>query len=378
MILSRQRLIAVDAVLAPLLVFACYLAVREPPAPEPVAVSWALAAALGGPVAVRRVRPLAAFAAVWAAVVVAFTAGMIPDYASPAPYGCLALVLYTVALGGRWEPVAALAAALGAGLLLARAVGPWPFVLLAVAAPWGIGCYVRERRAFAERTALQLAEQAVTGERLRIAREMHDIVAHSLSVITVKAAVAAHVADVRPQETREALRHIEETGRRALAEMRSTLAVLRAPDGRSEPESGTGTEPGAEPGAEPATAPAPGLSDLAAVADRAAGAGVEVTLDVAELPPLAAGLELAVYRIVQEAVTNVIKHAAPTVCRVTVTRGLRITIVNEGDVLPGHTPGHGLTGIRERVAMYQGEFTAGPRPEGGFRVSARLPLEACA
>ncbi|WP_329385129.1 sensor histidine kinase [Streptomyces sp. NBC_01351] len=357
MFLSRQRLIVVDAVLAPLLVFASYLAIREPPTPEPVAVSWAMAVAVGGPVAVRRVHPLAAFAVVWAAVVVAFAAGMVPDYASPAPYACLALVLYTAALGGRWEP---LVAALGAGLLLARDVGPWPLVLLAFAAPWGIGRYVRERRAFAERSALQLAEHAVTGERLRIAREMHDIVAHSLSVITVKAAIAAHVADVRPQETREALRHIEETGRQALAEMRSTLAVLRTPEGTPE-----------EPGA-PEVAPAPGLSDLAAVADRAARAGVEVTLEVAELPPLAPGLELAAYRIVQEAVTNVIKHAAPTTCRVTVTRDLRIMVVNEGDVLPGHTPGHGLTGIRERVAMYQGEFTAGPRPEGGFRVSARL------
>ncbi|MFG2291710.1 sensor histidine kinase [Streptomyces sp. NPDC048603] len=357
MILSRQRLIVVDAVIAPALVFAAYLAVREPPAPEPVWASWALAAALGGPVAVRRVCPMPACAVVLAAVVVAFAAGTIPDFASPAPYACLAPVLYTAALGGRWEP---LAASLVTGLFLARDVGPWPLVLLALAAPWGLGHYVRERRAFAERTALELAERAVSGERLRIAREMHDIVAHSLSVITVKAAIAAHVADVRPHETREALRHIEETGRRALAEMRSTLAVLRTPEGRADPEVG----------------PAPGLSDLAAVAERAARAGVKVTLDLAELPPLPPGLELTAYRIVQEAVTNVIKHAAPTTCRVTVTPDLHITVVNEGDVLAGHTPGHGLTGIRQRVAMYRGEFTAGPRPGGGFRVAARLPLEA--
>ncbi|MFC9293883.1 sensor histidine kinase [Streptomyces sp. NPDC057011] len=357
MILSRQRLIVVDTVIAAALVFAAHLAVREPPAPEPVMASWALAAALGGPVAIRRVYPMSAFAVVLAAVVVAFASGTVPEYASPAPYACLAAVLYTAALGGRWEP---LAASLVAGLLVARDVGPWPLVLLTLAVPWGIGFYVRERRAFAERTALQLVERAVSDERLRIAREMHDIVAHSLSVITVKAAVAGHVAAVRPQETREALRHIEETGRQALAEMRATLAVLRTPQGRA--ETGVG--------------PAPGLSDLAAVADHAARAGVEVTLDLAELPPLAPGLELAAYRIVQEAVTNVIKHAAPTACRVTVTPDLRITVVNEGEVLSGHTPGHGLTGIRERVAMYQGEFTAGPRPGGGFRVSARLPLEA--
>ncbi|MFE1554338.1 sensor histidine kinase [Streptomyces sp. NPDC058734] len=365
MILSRQRLIAADAVFAPALVFAAHLAVREPPSPEPVVASWALAVAMGGPVAVRRVYPLSAFAVVLAAVVVAFATGTVPDYASPAPYACLAPVLYTAVLGGRWEPLAASAAA---GLLVARDVGPWPLVLLALAAPGGIGFYVRERRAFAERTALQLAERAVSEERLRIAREMHDIVAHSLSVITVKAAIAGHVAAVRPQETQEALRHIEETGRQALAEMRSTLAVLRTPEGRAETGAGTGAGAG--------TGPAPGLSDLAAVADHAARAGVEVTLDLAELPPLAPGLELAAYRIVQEAVTNVIKHAAPTACRVTVTRDLRITVVNEGEVLSGHTPGHGLTGIRERVAMYQGEFTAGPRPGGGFRVSARLPLGA--
>ncbi len=337
---------------AAVLVCSAFLAVREPPAPEPVAVSLALAVALGAPVAFRRHRPLIACTVVVCAATTAFAAQMIPDYAAPAPYACLAAVLYTAALSGRWEP---LAAALAAAAFLTGRIGPWPLVLLAVAAPWAIGFYLREKRAFAARAAAQLAEQAVAEERLRISREMHDIVAHSLNVITVQASIAAHVAEARPSEAGKALGLIEETGRRALAEMRATLGVLRAPAD---------------------LAPAPRLADLGALADRAASAGVEVRLDVADLPPLSPGLELAVYRIVQESITNVIKHAAPATCEVTVTRDLRITVVDDGPGAHGHVPGHGLTGIRERVHMYDGEFSAGPRPEGGFAVSARLPLGA--
>ncbi len=337
------------------LVCSAFLAVREPPAPEPAAVSLALAVALGAPVAVRRLWPLAACTTVVCAAAFSFAAQMIPDYAAPAPYACLAMVLYTVALAGRWEP---LAAVLVAAMLLAE-LGPRPLVLLALAAPWATGFYVKERRAFAARSAAQLAEQAVAEERLRSAREMHDIVAHSLGVITVQASIAAHVAEARPAEARETLGLIEETGRRALTEMRATLGVLRAPAD---------------------LAPAPRLADLGALAERAASAGVEVRLDVADLPPLSPGLELAVYRIVQEAVTNVVKHAAPATCEVTVTRDLRITVVDDGSGsghgAHGHGAGHGLTGIRERVNMYDGEFSAGPRPGGGFAVTARLSPEA--
>ena len=334
------------------LVCSAFLAVREPPAPEPVAVSLAVAVALGAPVAVRRLWPLSACAVVVCAAAVSFAARMIPDYAAPAPYACLVMVLYTVALAGRWEPLAAVSAL---AMLLAGQIGPRPLVLLALVAPWATGFYVKERRAFAARSAAQLAEQAVAEERLRIAREMHDIVAHSLGVITVQASIAAHVAEARPAEAGKTLGLIEETGRRALAEMRATLGVLRAPAD---------------------LAPAPRLADLGSLAEHAASAGVEVRLDVADLPPLSPGLELAVYRIVQEAVTNVIKHAAPATCEVTVTRDLRITVVDDGPGAHGHVPGHGLTGIRERVGMYDGEFSAGPRPEGGFAVSAHLPLEA--
>ncbi|MGC5410229.1 sensor histidine kinase, partial [Streptomyces sp. DT225] len=232
-------------------------------------------------------------------------------------------------------------------------------------AAWSAGRVVRERRKRSARRERRLAEEALAEERLRIARELHDIVSHTLSGIVVKAAVANHVAGSRPQETRDAVRAIEQTGREALTEMRRALGVLRGGTGRAQ------------------TAPPPGLDDLPALVRRAERAGVRTELRARPAGGVPAGAALAVYRIVQEALTNVVKHAGTGAhCQVAVTTGpggeVCVEVVDDGQGSPG-TPGrsapgggHGLVGMRERVMMYNGTLTAGPRPGGGFAVSARL------
>jgi signal transduction histidine kinase len=281
----------------------------------------------------------------------------------------LALALYPVGLlEPRRRAVLALVVCLvGTTVAIVITGGPWTeaavvilgWLLLFVT--WAAGRTMRARRAYAASAADGLARQAVADERLRIARELHDIVAHSLSLISVKAAVANHVARQRPEEAQDALRIIADTSRDTLNEMRRLLGVLRSES--SGPE----------------LAPSPGLAGLPELADRASLAGVRVDLDVRGNGSLPDGVELSVYRIVQEALTNVVKHAAPARCRVSVDTDdheARIEIVDDGPgarVMPGPVQGHGLIGMRERVMMYDGVFSAGPRTEGGFAVSARLP-----
>ena len=248
---------------------------------------------------------------------------------------------------------------------------------------WMAGYLVRLQRAYSAglreqagqqaREELAEARRANSEERLRIARELHDVVAHSMSVIAVQAGVANYVAGTRPEEAARAVSSIEETSRGALREMRALLGVLRDEE-----------TPGAGPGA--GLVPAPGLADLKALADRTADAGVRVVLDIhGGRPPLPAGLDLAAYRVIQEAITNVIKHAATDRCRVAVgyaDQSLNLEITDNGigaaPGTPGPGTGHGITGMRERVGMYGGEFSAAPRPEGGFLVSARFPLTGAA
>jgi signal transduction histidine kinase len=250
---------------------------------------------------------------------------------------------------------------------------------------WLAGYLVRLQRAYsaglreqaaqqvAQRAREQLAEaqRAHSAERLRIARDLHDVVAHSMSVIAVQAGVAGYVASARPAEAVRALSSIEETSRAALREMRVLLGVLR--DERISVSSGAGL------------IPAPGMADLETLADRTAEAGVQVDLDINGVrPPLPAGLDLAAYRLIQEAITNVIKHAATDRCRVSIgylDEWMTLEITDSGiGAAPGPGPGtgHGITGMRERAGMYGGEFSAAPRPGGGFRVSARFPLTGTA
>ncbi|BAU82238.1 two-component system sensor kinase [Streptomyces laurentii] len=244
-------------------------------------------------------------------------------------------------------------------------------VLMAVTA-WTVGHSVRERRRHTAELRTRAAEQAVVAERLRIARELHDMVAHSIGVIAIQAGVGRRVIDTQPAEARNSLAAIEDTSRDTLAGLRRMLGALRAAD-RAD---------GAPLG------PAPGLAALDALVRRTRDAGVRVDVEWrGERQTLPAEIELSGYRIVQEALTNVVRHSGAPACRVTLDYGkdgLAIEITDEGRGLPGPAgspklpgaAGYGLTGMRERAALLHGEFTAGPLVEGGFRVAARLPLPA--
>jgi signal transduction histidine kinase len=250
-------------------------------------------------------------------------------------------------------------------------------VLAQSAAAWAIGIAFRNRRVAAtamireaderaeaerERAARLLAE-----ERLRIAQELHDVVAHSMSVIAVQAGAGAHVLERRPEQALVALEAISATSRGTLSEMRRLLGALRDSDG-----------------ARPAL-PEPGIGDLANLVDEVRAAGVPVTLRVDGTPDCVhAGVGLAAYRVVQEALTNVIKHAnAPSRVDVTVRHmpgSLTVEVLDDGrggagpgDSRPADGSGHGLVGMRERVALWAGELSVGPVPSGGFRVEATFP-----
>jgi len=261
---------------------------------------------------------------------------------------------------------------------------------LLITVAWLVGYSVRQqrgqaagRREQAERRAReQLADtrRARSEERLQISRELHDVVAHTLSVIAVQAGVAGYVIGERPEEAARALSSIEQTSRSALDEIRALLGVLR--DGE------TGARNGAGRGArDAALEPAPGLADLASLVERTGEAGVLVELRVrGERPLLPAGLDLAAYRVIQEAVTNVIKHAATDSCQVTIAYqqdALTLEVTDNGSgsaASGGELPvaGNGIIGMRERAAMYGGKVRAGPLPGRGFLITARFPLEGTA
>ncbi|MEU7588541.1 sensor histidine kinase [Micromonospora sp. NPDC049230] len=369
----------VDAVLA-LAVggFLCPYAALESPlhggVREPLWVSVLVGMALGLPLAVRRRWPIAVAWVISAGTTGALVTGVIPNFAAAAPAFAIGLSFYTVAtLTATRRSVLSAAGCLAlvsVGLVLTAGdlwsrTGAVVYATVMIAPAWLIGWLLRERRALAARQSDHLVRQAATEERLRVARELHDVVAHTLSLIVVKAAVANHVAEADPREAGAALRVIEETSRNALTDVRRVLGVLRE-----------GTTP---------YAPTPGLDELPALARQAAIGGVDVRLDVRREEAVGAVPEsvgLAVYRIVQEAVTNVVKHAAPAACQamVTVTPAeVRVEVTDDGrrPVLVGGD-GHGLIGMRERVALHGGEFRAGPRSDGGFAVTASLPYRVAA
>jgi signal transduction histidine kinase len=215
-----------------------------------------------------------------------------------------------------------------------------------------------------EREQDQAELRAAAQERLRIAQELHDVIGHSLGVIAVQAGVGMHMIDTAPEEARQALEHISRTSRSSLAEIRRLLGLVRAGDGPGAPY-----------------APTPGLPDLVRLAEEVSGSGLAVDLsmppDAADLPP---GVELAAYRIVQEALTNARKHAGATraTVRLAVERGVLCVAVADDGTGPADgaaAGGHGLIGMRERVAVYGGSLHVGPDPGGGCRVTATLPFE---
>lgn len=211
------------------------------------------------------------------------------------------------------------------------------------------------------------AALAVAQERVRIARELHDVVAHHLSVISVQAGLADYVFDADPPTARKAVRTISGVSREALHELRRLLVLLRV-DSDAPDYEGPGPDP------------APGLADLPRLVDRVHASGVPVTMevDVDDPDAIAPGLQLCAYRVVQEALTNVLKHAPASRAQVLVrggTRQLVVVVENDGaaDVVP-ESSGQGVSSMRERAALYGGTLEAGPRPEGGYAVVLRLPV----
>ncbi|MGW3658985.1 sensor histidine kinase [Streptomyces sp. NPDC005151] len=228
---------------------------------------------------------------------------------------------------------------------------------------------IRERAERAERTREEEARRRVAEERLRIARDLHDVVAHHIALVNVQAGVAAHVMDKRPDQAKEALAHVREASRCALNELRATVGLLR--------QSGDPEAP---------TEPAPGLAVLDELVETVRRAGLPVEVCVDRRPPLPAAVDLAAYRVIQEALTNVRKHAGSgakaevSVVRVGATA--EVTVLDNGMGSPegagagADGGGHGLLGMRERVTALGGTLTAGPRYGGGFRVHAILPVMA--
>ncbi len=344
-----------------------------------VVVVWIMSLALSVPLTLRRRRPIPVFGVVLAAAIVAVLLGMSVTVTMLA----VAVALYPVALSVRpRRSAAALGVALlgltVAAVIAATVLGPgFLFVTpepqyvdlpsslisswLAIGAGWTLGRSERARRVYADQLAEHRARQAVSEERLRIAREMHDVVAHSMSVVVMKAAVANHVYETRPGESREALGVIESVSRAALADIHRVLGSLRSA-GEADLE------------------PSPGLDELPKLVENARLADVEVELDRGTIPALPAAVQLSAYRIVQEALTNVIKHAAaPVRCTVRISAELgelQLAVIDDGKPRgPVGSPGHGLIGMRERAALHHGTLVAGQQPGGGFAVHARLPYE---
>ncbi|MFI0234898.1 sensor histidine kinase [Streptomyces sp. NPDC017086] len=244
--------------------------------------------------------------------------------------------------------------------------------LLALAASCMAGLLSRERREHAVALRTHEVAEAVTVERLRIARELHDMVAHSIGIIAIQAGVGSRVIQTQPAEAREALRAIETTSRETLAGLRRTLVSLRQ------------VERGATASEQSPLAPSPGLANVERLAAATAGAGVRVDVRCSgEQRPLPADIDLSAYRIVQEALTNVVRHAGTGRCGVAIHYGdeeLVVEVIDDGRGATGNGSAHGfgLIGMRERVGLLGGHLSIGPRSEGGFRVAARLPLPVLA
>ena len=381
--------------------------VWQPQAPLSGMSPWVLlgVALTTAPLAFRRTYPITAFWVILAAIIatsgsthttITFAAVIVAAYCAVAysPFRRLALVgvlvaaiVVTAAYPDTSPPVPARFGAL--------------LVLLPTAAV-GIAIRVWRRRAGESAERLRRAEQehevqtrrAVQEERARIASEMHDVVTHNVSVMVVQAGAARRVLDSSPGDAREALLAVEASGRTAMTELRNLLGLL-APPGEAEPDVPVPGDAG-----DAVLTPQPGVARIPALLARVCETGmpVELTVDApAGTPPaLPAGIDLAAYRVVQEALTNVMKHAGPV--RTTVRlqyrpRDLLITVSDDGpprDSAPaaagpgageGLGPGsggRGLIGLRERIAVYGGELDAGPRPGGGWRLTARIPLEPAA
>jgi signal transduction histidine kinase len=343
-------------------------------------LAWLLAVLIVAPVLTHRRFPPGSLAVCLAAVV-AYAAGRYVAY----PGLAIFVLTFDIALhSGERMALAALAGS-AAVITVSLSLQPsgvavldtWLESGLGVLVAWLAGRNLRHRQARAaeldaraerlEREREAEARRTATEERLRIARELHDVIAHSMSVIAVQSAVGHHVMDTQPGQARQALAAIEATSRSALTEMRRLLGVLR--------------QEGQTRGS---LAPAPGLADLGSLISQTQDAGLRVCVSVdgqrGTVPP---GIDLSAYRVIQEALTNVIKHAGCRSAGVTICYrpgSLTVEVTDHGRGIPAGLPsgrnggGHGIIGMRERVAVFGGDFAAGPGPDGGFRVRARFPI----
>ncbi|MDP9868942.1 MULTISPECIES: sensor histidine kinase [Streptosporangium] len=242
------------------------------------------------------------------------------------------------------------------------AAGGWLWSLFAVSVPVGIGQFVRLRTELNERSRQETADAAVRAERRRIARELHDVVAHHITVINALVGGARATLPPGQEVTKDALESAEQTARQAMSEMRRLLDVLRADDNEG-PDAATGV----------------GAERLPVLIKEARSSGLPANLTVTGEPvELPAAVDHAVYRIVQEALTNTRKHAVSAKAGVRLAyepAAVEVEVIDDGLARQTSTPGFGLVGMAERVALCGGRLSTGPRPEGGFRVHARIPLE---
>ncbi|NUP03265.1 MAG: sensor histidine kinase [Nonomuraea sp.] len=312
---------------------------------------------------VRRSRPLVVAGAVTALDVAGIAAGLVTSATLPEGIAFYSLARYA---SGRPALVVA-GAGMAAYATVMEVTGPGIGQFLAgafvVAVPAGVGALVKARSELNERGRREAADAAVQAERRRIARELHDVVAHHITVIN--ALVGGARATLAPEQevTRETLESAQQTARQAMSEMRRLLDVLRA-DGNDGPDAATGV----------------GADRLPALIGEARSAGLPASLTVTGDPvTLPAAVDHAVYRIVQEALTNTRKHATGARASVRLVyeiEAIEVEVLDDGLPQQGGTPGFGLGGMAERVALCGGQLSTGPRPGGGFRVHARIPLEA--
>ncbi|MCW2901369.1 MAG: histidine kinase [Streptosporangiaceae bacterium] len=344
--------------------------------------TWLIVLTLGLclPLIWRRRWPRAVFVVIAAACGVQWIAGVLIQ---PGDVAVL-VALYTVAArrGFRWGLAAALVAEAGVVIELCQQVSsadwehlrsPLAFLTVVIGGVWVFGIYMNTRRAYLrslmERAARLERERdtqvqiAMAGERARIARELHDVVAHNVSVMVVQADGAAYAIETDRERAKQALEAISATGRTALAEMRRLLGVLRESDD-------TGSY-----------APQPGVDQLTELVEQVRASGLPLRFEVKGVPAaLSAGLELTIFRIVQESLTNTLKHGgAGVTADVSLHYGdeaveVRVRDDGRGAAAVGDGQGHGLVGMRERVAVYGGAAQARPRPGGGWEVVARLPV----